>query len=412
MSWSFSLGNLAQRAANAPAANAPSTSDTLLPLAHLATGYPDEEASFTYESDGTYSVAVDLNLLAHSSSRTDAPTAWRDLLLDYAGTPGLSANPPDIATYEARTALRAFRPVFQDVDVLPGENMTVSAGLYLHANSTATGVQVRVVNCTTGLGWSGTNSAWEADGVVELMANTGSWDDFSEVIVADTNCADRATYRVIAEPVANSYDANTYVYVSGNSSGYPALYGEVDFVALIGHNLPVGADVDFGNFAFSTINTPSAWVTSNSAEYVLEANLTMDISSGPRPRIGELWVGKLTLLTRGIDPEIEVTEGDVAQSRVQGATGRQEVLSEMRIPSSFHKMKVRTFTDAQYEQYRSLFRSTKYGADPLVLVPPDEYVGTRIIHARCGPVVAVKSKEATWREFSLDLVESPFSAAS
>jgi hypothetical protein len=411
--WQFSIGNLAQRAAHDPEPVSPAVSDTLLPLTNLSTGYPDEEAAFEWRSDGNYAVTVNLNLLANTSDRTDAPTGWRDLQLDYAGTPGLGSNAPDWNTYASRTSIRIYKPMFQDVEVMPGENMSVVAGLYLSNTSAATACQVRVVNTGTGLSWDGANSAWESDGVVEVQSNTNAWEDFTESVVWDnTNCTERTVYRVVIEPVANSYGANSFVYVSDSGgSGSPGLYGESDFCALIGHNLPVGSNCTFGNFSFTDIYQPSAWCVLNSAETITEANLTFVVGTNqPRPRIGEFWVGKLTTFVRGVDPDIELNAGDAAQLRVQGAGGRQEVVSDLRIPLSMLRLKVRCFTDDQYDYWRNrVTRGTRFGADPMVLVPPTALDGDSIIHGRVGPVLATRSKDQSWREFQVDLAESPFS---
>jgi hypothetical protein len=413
MTWSFSIGNLAQRAANAPAASSPSVSDTLLPISDLATGYPDEEGSFEWRADGNYVAIINTNLLANTSTRVDATTGYRDLLLDYAGS-GSNPNPPNWGTYAGRTALRAYRPLFQDIEAMPGEDMALAMGIYLPANSVATAVQVRVTNTTSGLSWSGANTAWESGGVVESQATDDTWEDFTETIVADVNMVFRSTYRVIVEPVANTYAANTCVYVSGLSgTGVPALYAEADFVALIGHNLPETATVSVGNFAFSVIDTPTASTTGNT-ELTQSYTMSIQMPAGnqPKPKIGEVWIGKLITLTRGIDPDIDIKEGDVAQIRVQGATGRQEVVSDIRLPATYATMKVRTFTDAQWIQYRNLiYRGTRFGADPFVLVPPDDLQGSgRVMHGRIGPILGTIHKENTWREFSMEFAESTFSA--
>jgi hypothetical protein len=74
-SWRFGIGNLVSRAANAPVAVAPAVEDPLLPLVNLGSGYPDEQGGLTWRSDGAYAIDFDLNLLAVSSERADAP-AW------------------------------------------------------------------------------------------------------------------------------------------------------------------------------------------------------------------------------------------------------------------------------------------------------------------------------------------------
>jgi hypothetical protein len=411
MSWSFSIGNLVQRSAIDPAVVAPAVSDTLLPLTNLATGYPDQEGSFTWRSDGAYAVDLDLNMLAASSTRADSPTGWRDLLLGLAGTPGLNANPPEQGTFAARTALKVYAPSYQDVPVMPGEDFKLDIGLYLPAASTATAAQVEVIDLWSGKGWNGT--AWADGGILLSQAVDDTWSDVSEEITADTNRTVRSTYRVIVTPVAATYGATTYMYASTNGgSGYPALYAKADFAALIGHNLPADSTVTIGNFSLSTIAPITAWV-SDTAEYTQtwQLDITMPSGNQVRPKIGEVWIGRLETFTRGIDPGITLQEGDAMQIRITAAQGRQEVLSDLREPNKALTLKVRTFTDASFYQYRdTLTRGSRFGVDPILIVPPAGLTGVaKPVHGRVGPVMGYKHQESGWREFSVKLIESPFS---
>jgi hypothetical protein len=414
MAWSFSIGNLAQRAAVAPAVVAPAASDALLPLTNLATGYPDQEGSFTWRSDGIYKVDLDCNMLAASSSKADAPTGWRDLLLGLAGTPGLNANPPEQGTFAARTALKVYAPSYQDVEVMPGEDFKLDIGLYRPSAGTATAAQVEVIDTWSGKGWNG--SAWANGGILLSQSTADAWSDVSEEITADTNRTVRSTYRVVITPVAASYGATTYVYASFNAaSGYPALYAKADFAALIGHNIPADATVSIGTHSLTTISPISTHQTFT-AEYrqTWRVDIAMPSGNQVRPKIGEVWIGRLETFTRGIDPGINLKEGDLQQIRVTAAQGRQEILSDLREPNKGLKMNVRTFTDASFYQYRdTLTRGTRFGADPLLLLPPAGLEGAaRLVHGRVGSAVGYKHQEAGWREFTVSLMESPFSGRS
>jgi len=411
MSWSFSIGNLAQRAAVDPAVVAPAVSDTLLPLTNLATGYPDQEGSFTWRSDGAYAVDLDLNMLASTSSRTDAPTGWRDLLLGLAGTPGLNANPPEQGTFAARTSLKVYGPSYQDVDVMPGEDFKLNIGIYLLAASTATAAQVEVIDLWSGKGWNG--SAWANGGIMLSQAVDDTWKDVSEDITADATRTERSTYRVVVTPVAAAYGATTYMYASANGvSGYPALFAEADFVALVGHNLPANSTVTVGNFTLSTIAPITAWVSDTpETTQVWRLDIAMPSGNQVRPRIGEVWIGRLETFTRGIDPGITIQEGDAMQIRITAAGGRQEILSDLRVPNRAVDLKVRTFTDASFYEYRdTLTRGSRFGVDPILVVPPAGLTGVaKPIHGRIGPVMGYKHQESGWREFDIKMLESPFS---
>ena len=412
MAWAFSIGNLAQRAVRAPAAVSPAVGDTVLPLSKLASGYPDEEASFEWRSDGAYKVDVDTNVLASTSSRVDAPTGWRDLLLALAGTPGLPANPPDWGSYGSRTALRLYRPVMQEVEVMPGEDWKLEVGIYEPTASDATGIRVRVIDTWSGKGWNGT--AWADGGVLDEQSTADAWKDIAEEITADATRPVRSIYRVVVEPIASSYGATTYVYASANGAGgSPALYAKADMVALIGHNFPVNATVSVGSESVTLV--PVSCVKQFTGKFLQTWRLDIAMPTGnqPRPKIGELWIGSLRSLTRGPSPGITIAEGDPNQIRVEGAQGRVEILSDQRLPAQKLTLNVKTSSDAAYEQYRSvLTRGTRFGADPLLLIPVDVFDGTgRVILGRVGETISYTVSEVGWRAFSVELSESPLAAA-
>jgi hypothetical protein len=220
---------------------------------------------------------------------------------------------------------------------------------------------------------------------------------------------------VIVSPIAGSYGATTYVYTSlGGGSGAPAMYGEVDFAALIGHNLPSSATVTLDGLTFSPITAISTWDTVGSTyDRVWRLSIQMPAGNQPRPKIGELWIGTLRTFLRGPDPGITVKEGDRAQIRVVSAQGRQEILTDQRIPAGEVSLKIRTFTDAAYLQYKEeVNRGTRFGADPILLVPVDELEGSaRLIFGRVGQTVSYSHKEAGYREFTVEIQESPMSGA-
>lgn len=426
-SWRFSVGNLVSRAANAPAAVSPAAEDSDLPLANLGSGYPDEQAALQWRSDGSYAIDVDGNLLAATSSETDRPTGWRDLLNVLAGTPGLPANPPDWGTYAGRTALRVFRPAFQDVDVMPGESVKITGSIYVATASDATGVEVRVIDLTTGHQFDAGGAAWDDDGKIEEQTTLDTWKDFAVTITADTTHTERRRYRVIVSPQPTSgFSATTYVYISANGgSGSPALFPEVDTVALIGHRLPVGATVSLvpqpaGTSIPLTLVQPSCYaVAAGGTQLVQTWRLSISIPSAlrptaPRPIIGELWIGKARTLDRSpqMAGGLGYSEGDRDQVRVEAARGRLEVLSDGGVPASGLDLTFRV-PDADYLQVRdAIMRLTSFGAEPMLLIPSSAWEGGRFYHGRVGEeiryarITAAEQSEA-WREFTLAFAESP-----
>lgn len=415
MSWDYSIGNLAQRSAYNPVAVSPAADDALLSLTRLANGYPDQEAGFTWRSDGTYAADVDINALADYSDRSDAPTGWRDFLLALAGTPGLGSFPPDWGTYASRTALRLYRPVFQEFPVMPGENWKCRMSIYIPAASTATGVQVEVIDTWSGLGWNG--SAWVDGGVLESQSVDDTWEEIDEIITADANREVRSTYRVVISPVAASYSATTYVYASSYSNeldGSPAMIGEADLVALIGHNIPDSATVTVGPIALPI--SPVSCAATDTASYTQVWQLAIQMPAGnqPRPKIGELWIGMNRVFLRGPDPGISVKEGDPNQIRVEAAQGRLEILSDQRLPAEAISLKIRTFTEASFAQYKNeIQRGTRFGADPILLLPDAALEGSgRVIFGRIGQEISYSHQDTTFKSFTVEFKESPLSNAS
>lgn len=412
--WQYSIGNLARRAPADPVAVSPAAEDSLLPLTNLANDYPDEQGGFTWRSDGVYDVDFDLNMLAITSERADAPTGWSDLLNLLAGTPGLAAQPPDWGSYGGRTSvLRVFWPSSQDVEVMPGEDFKLKVGLYRPSGAAgATGARVIVTDLWSGKSWNG--SAWTDGGVLASQTSTDAWSDVDEEITADTNRTERSTYRVKVEPIASSYDSTSYVYFSLNgTNGSPALVAEADLMAIIGHNIPDDATVALGATAMSPA-FPSFSATDTSV-YTQTWRLSVDMPSGDqvRPVVGEVWIGKVRTFLNRPELSLRLEEGDLNQIRVEGARGRVEVLSDMgRRPASRMQMKFKINNEASYVQTRDEFtRGTKFGAEPLLFLPDSTFEGSgRLFHGRVENKMSYVRVYNDWREFQLNFGESPLSA--
>jgi len=421
--WRFSVGSLVSRAPRAPVAVAPAAADALLPLANLGTGYPDQQGGLTWRSDGAYAIDCDLNLLAETSAAADAPTGWRDLLNVLAGTPGLPANPPDWGNYGGRNpALRLYRPTVQYLDVMPGEAVKLSASIrWPAAAAGATGIRVRVVDGWSGKGWNGTT--WADGGVLDSQLVADTWKDIAEQVDADVNRSERSTYSVIFEPIAASYGATTYCYVSANAAaGTPALFAEVDTVAIVGHNLPDGATVTLApqpsGLSLAIIPAQPSMSATTMSQLVQTWRLTIQMPAGnqPRPELGEAWIGKArTLLGHAPTLPISVTEGSPGQTRVEGGSGRLAVVGT-GTPTRASLMLQFVFDDAGYRQGRdAVARLTRFGEEPLLLLPSESFEGAgRIYHGRLGAEVAYSritpGADDALRSFTWEFEESPLAA--
>jgi hypothetical protein len=414
-SWRFAVGNLVSRAPAPPAAVSPAAADADLVLANLGSGYPDQQGALQWRSDGTYALDFDLNLLATSSSRADAPTGWADLLNILSGAPGLSAHPPDWGTYAGRTALRLYRPEVQDVEVMPGETVMLTVGLYEPAASAATGCRVRVTDLWSGLSWDG--AAWVAGGVVDLQSVDDTWKDVAEEITPAAGRAERSTYRVTIEPVAGAYDATTYVYASG-----PALFAAVDLCGVIGHNLDAAAVTlvpqPSGTTLTLTPAQPSMYVVGAATQLIRTWRLTIQMPAGnaPRPILGEVWIGTLrTMLVGSPVPTFGGEESSPGQIRVEGPRKRVEVVPDDARAVTSLDLAFLAPNDATFLQIRDeIVRLTRFGADPVLLVPGDRFEGIgRMYHGRIEDRVSWEvepvSTGSAW-SFGMPFTESPFAA--
>lgn len=423
-SWRFGIGNLVSRAVADPAAVAPAVADTVMGLANLGSGYPDQRGALQWRSDGAYEIDFDLNLLAASSSRSDAPTGWLDLVNLLSGTPGLPANPPDWGGYGARaTALRLYRPVVQEIPVMPGEQVQLESGIYWDSAAVgATGVRVRVVDTWSGKGWDG--AAWADGGVLDSQLVADAWKDGAYTIDADASRAERSVYRVIVEPIAATYDATSYVYASANgAAGSPALYAAVDLVAIIGHNLPADATVTLdpqpaGTSLTLTPAQPSMYAVGVAAQLVRTWRLSIQMPAGvqPRPELGEVWIGGVRELLGG-SPVLPISwsEGDPDQARQTGVGGRIQVAGN-GVPTRSSFMLEFIFEPTNYQQARDqIARLTRHGEEPLLLITTASFQGAeRVIHGRLGAEVGYSQispgETDALTAFTYEFEESPLAA--
>ncbi len=420
--WQFAIGNAVQRAAASPVAALSSAEDALFGLSYLGNGLTDEPARWARNASAIYGADVDLNQLAASSSRADAPTGWFDFLNLVEGTPGLPGDPPDFGDHGGRNpSLQFFRPVAQDVDVMPGEVVTVEGGLYLPSGSSATAVRLRVIDLFTGRSYDGTTNAWlDGDYYIAEQTSTDAWLDFAELIAADVDRTERAAYRVLLEQDAASYDSASFVYASANgAAGNPALFPSIGFAAIFGHNLPADATVsvqESGGGGSPIALTPlvPSFFGSASAQAFRSWRLSITMPAGSesyheRPYIGELWLSQVADMTWCPAFPFELTVEDPGQIRSDGGYGRVYVTSDA--PRELHGLKLnfKTNGDDGYQQIRrSVMQATRQGADPLVLVPVSTLEGVVAYHGRMANAVAYARRNNTRREFVVPFQETPF----
>jgi hypothetical protein len=412
MAWKSSLGNLITRAPGFAVAGGDSEEDPLYPLSDIGNGYPDDPSRFLLDTDGEYQADFDLNLLAMSSLRTDAPSGWRNLSLALAGTPGLGANPPEWGTFESRAdTLKIYGPVFQDIEVMPGEDLNAVFGSFIPTASDATSIEVRVLRLSDGKQWDRTMAAWNNSTTgVGSQAVLDTWADFDEPIT--NTSTERETYRVIATPLPGPFGATTYAYIND-----PALTAAQDFLLLIGHNIPFGSTVEWddgGTPAAVTLAQPTAFATfATSSARNWSLTITQPANTlawHAAPFIGEVWAGRLVDMVACPGYPFDIVEGDIAQVRLEGGLGRETVFTEIERPSRMFKIRFKTTNDSQYEDARDGFlRASRWGADPLILCPVGSLEGSNTFwHGRVGPDTTFARTSLSKRTFEVSLRESPF----
>jgi hypothetical protein len=306
----------------------------------------------------------------------------------------------------------------QEITVMPGEAVKVLCGIYRPTAATgATGVRVRVVDTSTGKGWDG--AVWADGGVLDSQAVVDTWKDISEGVAADAARTEKTIYQVIVEPIATTYDATSYVYLSdnGGASGYAAVVAEADVAMIIGHNLPADADVDVGALTLIPVQ-PSFYKVDTSPSFVQVWTLDIQMPAGnqPRPIIGEVWIGLVrTLLAGSPVVPIGLEEASKGQIRVEAARRRVEVVGEDARPVAAIDMSFATRDAASYVQIRDeIARLTRFGADPLVLLPSDAFEGGTIYHGRIADKVSYSRILGAYqdpaRTFGMPFSESPFAS--
>jgi hypothetical protein len=133
--------------------------------------------------------------------------------------------------------------------------------------------------------------------------------------------------------------------------------------------------------------------------------------------LGEVWIGKVrTMLVGSPTPELGGEESSPGQIRVDGPRKRVEVIPDDASPVTSLEMVFRARDDASFRQMRDeVMRLTRYGADPLLLLPGERLDGAgRVYHGRVEGRLAWSTitplETGAARSFAMPFLESPFAA--
>ncbi len=410
MAWRISVGNVVSRAPAVMVASGCSV-DADHPLSGLGSGQAIDPARFVLEADGVYAAVLDSNLLAETSARSDAPLGWSDLLLSLAGTPGAHADAPSRSTLGGRAkVVQAKRPLYQDVEIGPGEAAQVLCGLRLPAGSTATRISVLVQDLSTGRLWDQADTEWDDTGEVGA-ATSDAWVDLDVTLDAPEG-TERTTYRVILLPAAPAFGSTSLVWISD-----PCIVVGQSIVAVVGHNLPDDAVVTWAATGGPTWTlpkgSPTRWYVAASPAVFRTWTLTItyptDLAPISRPpEIGELWAGPIDDLACPSWP-LELTEADLAQSRVVGGGGQITASTTTRRAPRLLSLSFVVAQTAQAELRDAFVRATRWGVDPAVLIPVSTIDGSVAIHGRLRDSSMTASYQSnSKRAIPLVFSESPF----
>lgn len=426
--WRLAIGNLATRTKRPVVVTLGSVDSTIAPVENLANGHPDEPGSFGFDGDldevaRDYFADIDCNLLADDSERFDAVGGWQDLKLALLGTPGLPAWPVESpATYNSEQAVKVYNPSFQDFDVYPSENIHLEGaiGRPQGGDNVDEGI-VRIQNLGTGRWWDGTTHAWlatEAD-AAKVAAGANAYVAFDETVTWDSSAPLRRTrYRFIltGNLATGTWDEDdARIHFRSDLRAYVA---NVNFFAIIGHNLPAsGGAVEFrnsGSTAEVAFAAPRGRHTlygspgSASDEQIFTLAITgVPASAGP-PTIGEVWIGRYVDLDFAEYP-FELGWAYDGQIRDVSGSGRENVLNYGAPPRRRATMKFRSVTaDATYAR-DFVLDGTRGGLDPLMLAPDvvELEAGLVAFHGRVGPDLSFSRINLSQRAYEITVLESP-----
>lgn len=425
----FSAGNLVSRAPAAPVAATPSAADSTFGVADLGNGYPDEPARWAWNASGTYRVNLDLNLLEVASSRTEAPTGWGDFGLERDGTPGLGPFPPGWGMFGGSDlALRIYRPVFQDFQVMPGETIRVQVGLYLPAASSATQAWATLIDLETGEQYDAAGEAWNTSlAGLGGQAATDAWLDLDVEVPATDGRTRRAAYRLILGLDAAAYDGTAYAYYRGREDHEPSAVGPFSVAAIVGHDLPVDSAVTItenggeGGVAVSlTPAQPSFFGYTFGEAELLHRFYQVQIQTAAgmlgvqgRPFVGELWMGAIQDFAWCPAFPFVIEDEDLAQVRLPAGGHSTAPRTRRGFTVAHHadqiiRMKFKANDDG-YRQVRDVLQdATRHGVDPLLVLPNSALEGDACFHGRVDKKVTYTRDNLMRRSFDVILTCSPF----
>lgn len=399
--WQFSIGNVVKRAPTKPVVTG--TPNTLYPASRWGDGFADTPGGWTFDASGAYAADFDLNLLSATTDRVDAPLGWADLPNLLAGTPGLPANPIETGTFAARTAFKLYRPVYQDVLVMPGEDVKIEGGIHVPAASDATGVEVLVQDLATGQFWKESPSQeWESAGVAASQGTEDAWLDYAVEIAAAAGRLAPAYYRVIVRPVAGAYTASTYVYLSD-----PSLCAEIDTVAFVGHSIPLDAVIAFtddsntATWTFSPNQQPVCSYVDNTPVFYRNWTLlaTVDGDAAPYtqpPRIGEVWLGKARDFTSCPLMGVSVDHDQPGMVISEGARGRSARWTDSDMGRRVVTLRFRA-SAAGYQQFRDeVYMGSRGGADSVLVIGETYETGLTVFGKYEPNVSFTRSGPSRW----------------
>jgi hypothetical protein len=422
----MAVGNLATRGPRPVVVTLGSVDSPRAPIINLANGHPDEPGSWDFDGElddvaRDYFADVDCNLLANDSERFDAIGGFADLRLALAGTPGLPINPVQYpVTYSSEQAWLIYAPSYQDFDVYPGEDIHMAGAIARPQGANVDAGILRLQNLGNGKWWDGTTHAWLAteEDVANVPTGAVGYVGFDETATWDPTAPLRRTrYRLILTGHLTTGAWGEIASAIHFRNDLRAYVANVNFFALVGHNLPAtGGAVEIRNsssVAEITFPAPRARHTlygstgSVNKQIFTVAITGVPASAGP-PTIGEVWIGRYLDLDYAEFPFDLAWMFDGQQRDVSGS-GRETVTNYGAPQRRKAVMRFRSATAAAIQARDYVLDGTRGGRDPLMLAPEimEEEAGLIAFHGRVGPEMAFSRGTQPHRTYEITVQESP-----
>ncbi len=375
------------------------------PLTDLQTGLPSLAFRFNAQAANDH-VTADLDFVIYGDFETWTAATMPDGWTEHSGAGSCEEEETIVDTGSSALQLDGDYTIYRDVTVQTGMIYGVIVALY---GDDANNTSIRVQDMDT-LQWLKSDGDWQAASTEVFTRSAASWNTETEVsftVATDTTQATR-TLRIYCDQ-----DAGT---------GYVdelAMYPEVNFCAVVGHNLPSGVTISWrrDTAAFAGAGTEIAEMTMGRQAF-FEVAGSDQLYRYHRVRVAEaddmketIWYGEWVLgysATLGqMHRSPRTIEYEMPSVRVVSSAGQGYSTKRAVYPSRSLALSFRTKTEANVtEVLEDIFGASDYGDEPLIVVPDDS--DTEVYHVRVGNGLTVENHHGIYWDYEVELVEDRY----